>query len=787
MFCPQLRALFVVSMLAAAACCGRAQTATVGWLRYAIPPDPPRYHDMPHAVMLLGNGAGQAAPEEEAAAEELDRGLGHMVAGTDLLLRRFDPRIDAIVLGTTLALHHAKLGRSLPGWVEKPLPEEGFRIVHLRRGARQWYVLQGGSARAELWAAFRFSALVAEDQQLPEELIETPQLALRAIALDGDPAGLPPAGGSRERPGLFRLLAAVGINALIVDGTLSTATGLAAAMKPFGMHLWVKAHPGEVLQPGDVSRLPANLAGLVVGVPPHATEEQIREAMHQANALAKALQHSGRAVLVQGALGPALESNGDAEPLSPRQRAAMLRDHVEGNVVLTGEAVSSLVPLAGLASANFGLLTDLPRAAEFDLLPVRSEDLAYPLPAWQRSLLTPERAAHGDVLLQDALRTGSESAHGGVIAHLPSARVAEVLQQPLLQANLYAFGRFAWDPALDASKITEEWSRQTWGDDARVHAVVTRLLLGSAAAYTSNSSPFGLPSLADANGRPDPERAAQLHGSGGVPAADDRGIGTDRTAAGTDELAAYPEGFAAMLNDPALCPKEWLLAVHRLPYDARMDGDKTPGQAFYDAHFAGSAQPANAVDAWESTRPLVDEPRYRTVHAALEEAAHQAEIWRERTTEWLQHISGVRDALGFVGSHPGRVTADSLVLLGYTLRRTAASQPADGSLDVLVCRSAACSASLSFPGLPNVYRVEVGYARDGAADYQLRVNGVTRAQWTGGTAAAADESHAQNAERLIANGVSLKAGDTVEVYAMPHEGSLAPLQFIEITRDPRWN
>ena len=451
---------------------------------------------------------------------------------------------------------------------------------------------------------------------------------------------------------------------------------------------------------------------------------------------------------------------------------------------MAGDSVSSLLPLAGLASASFGLLPGVPQAAMFDLLPVRSDDLAYPLPAWQRAMLTPERGLHGDVSLSEVLRAGSEAVHGGVLGRLTTARAAELLQQPLLQANLYAFGRFAWSSTADAANVTEEWSRQTWGDDARVHAVATNILMRSAAAYTSNSSPFGLPSLADAEGDPDPARAAEAHGTGGKPLADALGIGTDRTEHGTDEIAAYPDSFAAKLAAAETCPEEWVLAVHRLPYANPMSGGKTPAQAFYDAHFAGAAQAANAMDAWESTRSLVDESRYATVHAALEEAAHQAEIWRETTTEWLQRVSGVRDALGFVGSHPGRIHADAMELQGYTLQRS--GQPEEHAA-VLLCGAATCSARVSFPGAANVYRVEIGYLREGSADFQLRVNGVVRARWTGRTAPPADALHAQGAERYIANGIALKPGDTVEVDAVPHDGSRAPLQFVEITRDPRWN
>ena len=782
MFFSPHRALLALLVLAASAACGSAQTAPVGWLRYAIPPDPPRYHDMPHAVVLLGNGAGQAAPEEEFAAEELDRGLGHMVAGTDLLLRRFDPRLDAIVLGTTSALHHARLGRSLPGWVEKPLPEEGFRIVHLRRGVRQWYVLQGGSPRAELWAAFRFAALVAEDQQLPEELMESPQFALRAVELNGDLAALSGAGGPRERSPLYRLLASVGVNALIADAGGAGAHTFAAALQPFGMRLWLRFNQDAAAQIASAAMAP-NVAGVAIRIPAHATAEQLREAINNANALAKGLQHAGRAVLLQGALGPALQSSGDREPMTPRQRAALLHEHLEPNVIVASEAVSPLIPLAGLASASFGMLPGAAQTGEFDLLPVRSEDLAYPLTAWQRALRTPERGPHGEAPLSEVLRSSAESVHGGVIGRMEITRMAELMQQPLLQANLYAFGRFAWSPAADPAVITEEWSRQTWGDDARVHASMTHILLGSAAAYTGNSSPFGLASLAAPSGGPDPARAAQSHGDG-APLADRGGLGTDRTAAGSNELSEYPDSFAALLADPARCPQEWLFAAHRVPYTARMQDGKTAAQAFYDAHFAGSAQPANAVDAWEGTRTLVDEARYARVHAALEEAAHQAEIWRESTTEWFENVSGVPDALGFVGRHPGRVLAAEMFGAGYRVPQAQAA----GDVTAVLCAQTECSSSTTFRGAANVYRIEVGYLRDVAtSSFELRVNGVLKAQWTSRSAPPGELLRTSAAERFIANGIALKPDDTLEIHATVSGGDRAPLQFVEITRDPRWN
>ncbi|MEK6397334.1 MAG: alpha-glucuronidase family glycosyl hydrolase, partial [Terriglobus sp.] len=224
-----------LSLAIAAVAPTSAQTpapSSVAWLRYVIPPDPPRYHDMPRVVSLLGDENFQPAPEETMAAEELDRGLGHMVAGTDILLHRIDPRADAIILGTPAALRRARISSIAPGWVDKPVPEEGFRIVHLRNGIRQWWVLEGGSPRAELYAAFRFAAMVAEDRQLPDDLAESPRLPLRAIQLEGT---LPDATQLRQ---YGRLFTSIGINGVVLNANAAQAAEASRTLRPFGIRIW---------------------------------------------------------------------------------------------------------------------------------------------------------------------------------------------------------------------------------------------------------------------------------------------------------------------------------------------------------------------------------------------------------------------------------------------------------------------------------------------------------------------------------------------------------------------
>ncbi len=341
----------VVAALCAALCSAlgttsaRAEDGANAWLRYAPPPDPPRYHDMPHAVVRLGQ-----APEELAAADELDRGLGRMISGTDVLIEHFNPRLDSIVLGTTDAIHRARLTKQIRGFREKPLPVEGFRIVHMRNGIRQWWVLQGGSPRAELYAAFRFMALVAQDQTLPDELVDAPAAPIRWVDewdnLDGSVergyAG--PSiffDGGHVRPDLHRagdyarLLASVGINGVTVNNVnsdLRTLTPqmigefarIADSMRPWGVRLSLSV---DLSSPQVVGGLPtfdpldptvaawwqAKVDEIYRAIPDFAgftvkADSEGRAGPHQygrspldaANAIARPLQKHGGLVLYRG-------------------------------------------------------------------------------------------------------------------------------------------------------------------------------------------------------------------------------------------------------------------------------------------------------------------------------------------------------------------------------------------------------------------------------------------------------------------------------------------------------
>ena len=60
------------------------------------------------------------------------------------------------------------------------------------------------------------------------------------------------------------------------------------------------------------------------------------------------------------------------------------------------------------------------------------------------------------------------------------------------QANWYAFGRLAWDPELSARDIAEEWTRQTFSNNATTVRPIVAMIMGSRQTVVDYMMPLGL-------------------------------------------------------------------------------------------------------------------------------------------------------------------------------------------------------------------------------------------------------------------------------------------------------
>ena len=167
--------------------------------------------------------------------------------------------------------------------------------------------------------------------------------------------------------------------------------------------------------------------------------------------------------------------------------------------------------------------------------------LVYLAPMWKQVLDFDLRADNKSSPVKEII--SGKSFHrplGGMVGVAGVGRDAW-LGSPLALANLYAFGRLAWNPNLSAGQIAEEWTRQTIGKEEQVVSTVTKMLMQSWPAYESYTGPLGMQTLTDITGShygPNIE-SSENNGWGQWHRADKDGVGMDRTVAtGT--------GFAAL-------------------------------------------------------------------------------------------------------------------------------------------------------------------------------------------------------------------------------------------------
>jgi alpha-glucuronidase len=252
----------------------------------------------------------------------------------------------------------------------------------------------------------------------------------------------------------------------------------------------------------------------------------------------------------------------------------------------------------------------------------------------------------------------------------------------LSQANLYGFGRLAWNADLSSEQISDEWTRLTFGNDPKVLKTVNDIQLSSWRTYENYTGPLGLQTLTDIVGNHYSVNveASERNGWGQWHRADNKGVGMDRTVAtGTGYIGQYRPEVARVFESVKTCPDDLLLFLHHVPYTHKLRSGSTVAQFIYDSHYEGAARVAEYARQWKGLQPLVDERRYSEVLAQLEYQAGQAVVWRDAVAGYFQKRSGIPDSKGRVGKHPERLEAESMQLDGYAAQDIVPWEAASGS------------------------------------------------------------------------------------------------------------
>ena len=216
----------------------------------------------------------------------------------------------------------------------------------------------------------------------------------------------------------------------------------------------------------------------------------------------------------------------------------------------------------------------------------------------------------------------------------------------LAQANLYGYGRMAWNPSLTAKQIADEWSVLSFGAGQTVQKI-TNILLSSYAAYEKYTSPFGVCFMVTPGLHYGPNIEGYEYSRWGTyHRADMNAIGIDRTPSGTGYTGQYSEKNAAMFSNPHTCPENLLLFFHRLRYDFVMKNGQTLLQNIYDTHFEGYDEAAVMMEEWKSLKDCLESGVYESVLSRFERQLANAREWRDQINTYFWRRTGIPDAKG---------------------------------------------------------------------------------------------------------------------------------------------
>ena len=200
------------------------------------------------------------------------------------------------------------------------------------------------------------------------------------------------------------------------------------------------------------------------------------------------------------------------------------------------------------------------------------------------------------------------------------------------QANWYAFGRLAWNPALTSETIAQEWLGQTF--DASNNEALKSMMLRSREACVDYMMPIGLHHIFafDEHYGPEPD-GYNAH----VPLewcpvyyhkANNDSIGFDRTHTGSNATAQYREPYCTLYDNINTCPERYLLWFHRVPWSYRLKSGRTVLEEMDYRYARGVEEVEDFIRIWNEAKPNIDEQRWQEVDARLQHQLENAKEWQ---------------------------------------------------------------------------------------------------------------------------------------------------------------
>ncbi len=810
---------------------GWAETGHEAWLRYA-PLDAvtaARYANLPASVGVLGE-----SPTINNSQNELISGVRGML-GRTLRLERAMPKERAIVVGTVEALR--PLGVKLP-----VLEGDGFWIGSAPVRGFDCIVIASPSKSGVLYGTFAFLRKIATGASiLALNDIQQPHAPIRWVDQWDNLNGTIERGygGSsiffesdsvRDDLTLVneyaRLLASLGINGIAINNVnanlkvltpefLPQLVRVANVFRPWGIRLSLsvdvsspKAIGGlesfDPLDPKVIEWWKKTVDGIYQQIPDFGgfvvkadsegrpgPSSYGRTPADAANVIARALKPHGGILFYRAFVyNHHLDWN---DPKADRARAAYdifhpLDGKFDDNVIIQIKHGPIDFQAREPVSPLFGGLEKTNAAVELQVTQEytgQQKHLCFLIPMWKEVLDFDLRTDSKPTLVKDVL-TGARFHRplNGYVAVVNVGLDVNWLGHPLALANLYGYGRLAWNANLSSAVIADEWTRLTFGNDPAVVKTISDMQLASWHVYESYTGFLGSQTLTDILGShygPGVE-ASERNGWGQWHRADEKGIGMDRSVAtGTGFVGQYAPEVAKRYESLKTTPDDLVLFFHHVPYTYVLHSGKTVIQHVYDSHYDGAEQAAGLVTKWKSLKGRIDDDRYAEILAKLGYQAGHAIVWRDAICNWFLRESKIADAKGRAGHLPNRIEAEAMELDGYTAVDVTPWENASGGKAVQ-CEREKCSATFRFDRAAGWYDLDVQYfdQANGESRFRVFVGQQLIDEWTADLHLPAFRIGGDSSTRRHIRGLALHPGDEIRLEGIPQAAELSALDYVEL-------
>ncbi|ADH60031.1 Alpha-glucuronidase [Thermoanaerobacter mathranii subsp. mathranii str. A3] len=641
-------------------------------------------------------------PIINTAIEELKFGLNKLMKKEPLILN-YSPKSSYIFVGTLEDLKNEKLDVQIRNEI---LKEDGFAVKIIKEGDTDVLAIIGQNEKGVLYGVFYLLMAICSSNSLNEIEIEDGPYNLLRIINHWDNLNGEIERGYAGQSVFFkdnkvvedlsrvkdyaRLLASVGINGvvlnnvnvhkyeteLITDKFLPDVSRIADVFRLYGIKIYLSinfAAPVEIgglptADPLDervkkwwkeivenIYRYIPDFGGFLVKADSEFRPGPFtygRNHAEGANMLAEALKPHGGLVFWRAFVYNCMVDWRDRT--QDRAKAAYenfkpLDGQFMDNVVLQIKYGPMDFQIREPVSPLFGAMEKTNVALELQITQEytgQQKDLCY-LPTMWKEILDFDTYAKGKGSTVAKVVNGSlfGMKYGGIVGVSNIGDSKSWTGHPLAQANLYGFGRLAWNPELSPKEIAEEWTKLTFGHDEQVINTIVSMLMASRDIYEKYTAPLGVGWMVNPGHHYGPNLEGYEYSHWGTyHYADYKGIGVDRTVAtGTGYTAQYKEPIASMYENIETCPDELLLFFHHVPYTHKLKSGKTVIQHIYDTHFEGAEEAKGLKEKWLTLRGKIDEEIFEMVLERLEMQIKNAIEWRDVVNTYFYRKTGIRD------------------------------------------------------------------------------------------------------------------------------------------------